>query len=119
LLILDEPCAGLDPAAREHFLGFLQRLGRRRNSPTLVLVTHHVEEIMPVFSHALLLRKGEVLAIGEKDNVLTSRLLSQAFETRMQLRNKAGRYQLRLLRNTRGIFRRTAEQFAALRRTHP
>src|SRR6267142_1656621 len=96
LLILDEPCAGLDPAAREHFLGFLQRLGRRRNSPTLVLVTHHVEEIMPVFSHALRLRKGEVLAIGEKDNVLTSRLLSQAFETRMQLRTKAGRYQLRL-----------------------
>src|SRR5882762_5050585 len=119
LLILDEPCAGLDPAAREHFLGFLQRLGRRRNSPTLVLVTHHVEEIMPVFSHALLLRKGEVLTIGEKDNVLTSRLLSQAFETRMQLRNKAGRYQLRLLRNTRGIFRSTAEQFAAWRRTHP
>jgi len=55
LLILDEPCAGLDPAAREHFLQFLQRLGRGNNSPTLVLVTHHVEEIMPVFSHVLTL----------------------------------------------------------------
>jgi len=97
LLILDEPCAGLDPAAREHFLGFLQRLGRRRNSPTLVFVTHHVEEIMPVFSHALLLRNGEVLAKGEKGKVLTSSLLSQAFETRMHLRMKTGRYQLTML----------------------
>lgn len=52
LLILDEPCAGLDPTAREQFLHFLQRLGSRKQSPTLVLVTHHVEEIMPVFSHA-------------------------------------------------------------------
>ncbi|HEV2320329.1 MAG TPA: ATP-binding cassette domain-containing protein, partial [Verrucomicrobiae bacterium] len=42
LLILDEPCAGLDPAAREHFLQFLQRLGTKRNAPALVLVTHHV-----------------------------------------------------------------------------
>src|SRR3989440_12073369 len=58
VLILDEPCAGLDPVAREHFLRFLDRLGRRKNAPTLVLVTHHVEEIMPVFSHALLLKTG-------------------------------------------------------------
>src|ERR1700677_4603540 len=54
MLILDEPCAGLDPAAREHFLQFIQRLGARKKSPTLVLVTHHVEEIMPVFSHLLI-----------------------------------------------------------------
>jgi iron complex transport system ATP-binding protein len=66
LLILDEPCAGLDPAAREHFLQFLQRLGRSKNAPTLVLVTHHVEEIMPVFSHVLILKGGEVLATGRK-----------------------------------------------------
>src|SRR5205814_8299912 len=56
LLILDEPCAGLDPVAREHFLAFLQRLGERRGAPALIFVTHHVEEIMPVFTHALLLR---------------------------------------------------------------
>src|SRR5438874_9307146 len=59
LLILDEPCAGLDPVAREHFLQFLGRLAQTRNAPTLVLVTHHVEEIIPPFSHVLLLRKGE------------------------------------------------------------
>src|SRR6266567_2430676 len=64
LLILDEPCAGLDPVAREHFLQFLGRLAHTRSAPTLVLVTHHVEEIIPVFSHVLVLRGGEVLAAG-------------------------------------------------------
>ena len=58
LMILDEPCAGLDPAAREHFLQFLDRFGRRRGAPALILVTHHVEEIMPVFSHVLMLKAG-------------------------------------------------------------
>jgi len=101
LLILDEPCAGLDPAAREHFLQFLNRLGRRHDSPTLVLVTHHVEEIMPIFSHALVLREGEVLAAGKKQTVLTSKVLSQAFDARMRLRKKEGRYGLMLLPDTR------------------
>ena len=76
VLILDEPCAGLDPAAREHFLQFLQRLGARKNSPTLVLVTHHVEEIMPVFSRVLVLKNGRVLAAGKKPAVLNSKNLS-------------------------------------------
>ncbi len=94
LLILDEPCAGLDPAAREHFLQFLQRLGRRPDSPTLVLVTHHVEEIMPVFSHALILKSGRVLAAGKKTSVLTARHLSRAFTAPIQLRKKSRRYTL-------------------------
>ena len=66
VLILDEPCAGLDPAAREHFLQFLQRLGKKKNAPTLVLVTHHVEEIMPVFSHVLVLKEGKIWPREEK-----------------------------------------------------
>ena len=95
VLILDEPCAGLDPAAREHFLQFLQRLGGRKNSPTLVLVTHHVAEIMPVFSHVLLLKKGRVLAAGEKADVLTSKNLSQTFTARMRLLPAGRRYGLK------------------------
>ena len=95
LLILDEPCAGLDPAAREHFLQFLQRLGGEKNSPTLVLVTHHVEEIMPVFSHVLILKAGAVLASGRKGKVMSGPLLSRAFEVGMRLRKKSGRYSLR------------------------
>jgi len=94
VLILDEPCAGLDPAAREHFLQFLQRLGRDRNAPTLVLVTHHVEEIMPVFSHVLILKNGRVLAAGEKLKMLKTRILSRAFNARTRLRIRTGRYQM-------------------------
>jgi iron complex transport system ATP-binding protein len=94
LLILDEPCAGLDPAAREHFLQFLDRLGRQPQAPTLVLVTHHVEEIMPVFSHALILKSGRVLACGKKSSVLTARHLSVAFGTRVKMARKAGRYSM-------------------------
>ncbi len=94
LLILDEPCAGLDPVARESFLHFLQRLGRQRRAPTLVLVTHHVEEIMPVFSHVLLLRDGRALAAGTKRTVFNSRLLSQAFKAAVRLETRAGRFTL-------------------------
>src|SRR5207253_3910385 len=79
ILILDEPCAGLDPVAREHFLQFLQRLGSQKNSPTLVLVTHHVEEIMPVFTHALLLKEGEQFAQGTGDKMLSARNFSAIF----------------------------------------
>jgi iron complex transport system ATP-binding protein len=94
VLILDEPCAGLDPAAREHFLQFLQRLGRRRRPPALVLVTHHVEEIMPVFSHALILKSGQVLARGRMRQTLASETLSRAFGEPARLRRERGRYQL-------------------------
>ncbi len=103
ILILDEPCAGLDPAAREHFLQFIQRLGRRKNSATLVLVTHHVEEIMPVFSHLLVLKGGRVLAAGEKPAVLNSKNLSAAFGTRMQLRQTGNRYALTVAAKSRGL----------------
>jgi iron complex transport system ATP-binding protein len=103
LLILDEPCAGLDPAAREQFLQFLQRLGRNKHAPTLVLVTHHVEEIMPVFSHVLLLRQGKLLAAGKKSQVLTSPLLSQTFNTPTRLTRQAGRFHLKILRPRRRV----------------
>jgi len=94
LLILDEPCAGLDPVSREHFLRFIQRLGARRNSPALILVTHHVEEIIPVFTHVLLLKSGRVIAAGSRDAILTSRLLSQTFTAKATLRRRSGRYSL-------------------------
>jgi iron complex transport system ATP-binding protein len=97
VLILDEPCAGLDPAAREHFLQFLERLGHQKRSPTLVLVTHHVEEIMPIFSHVLVLSAGAVLAAGVKEKVLTGSILSKAFKASMKLGKAKGRYSLRLL----------------------
>jgi iron complex transport system ATP-binding protein len=97
VLILDEPCAGLDPAAREHFLQFLQRLGTSRNAPALVLVTHHVQEIMPVFSRALVLKGGKVLASGEKLKTLTVKTLSDAFGAKLKVRFQAGRFAMNVL----------------------
>jgi iron complex transport system ATP-binding protein len=103
VLILDEPCAGLDPGAREHFLQFLQRLGKKKNSPTLVLVTHHVEEIMPVFSHLLVLKNGKVLAIGKKSAGLNAKLLSTAFAARLRLNKIKNRYSLNVSPKARGM----------------
>ncbi len=94
LLILDEPCAGLDPGAREHFLSFLQRLGRTRHCPAIVLVTHHVEEVMPVFTHVLLMKKGRKLAEGSVAQMLTSERLSEAFDTPIEVRREDDRYSL-------------------------
>jgi iron complex transport system ATP-binding protein len=102
LLILDEPCAGLDPVAREHFLQFIQRLAGARGAPTMILVTHHVEEIVPIFSHVLLLKAGRVLASGPRAQVLTSRTLSTAFAAPVRLSRARGRYSL-AVRAHRGI----------------
>ena len=102
LMILDEPCAGLDPVAREHFLQFIQRIARVRGAPTMVLVTHHVEEIVPIFSHVLVLKSGRVLAAGARARVLTSSTLSKAFEAPVRLSRVRGRYSLQV-RAHRGI----------------
>jgi iron complex transport system ATP-binding protein len=94
LLILDEPCAGLDPLAREHFLAFLQRLGAKRRAPALLFVTHHVEEIIPLFTHTLLLRAGRLRAAGPNARVLTTAQLTATFDTPLRLTHRRQRYQL-------------------------
>lgn len=91
LLILDEPCAGLDPIARKEFLGFVEILAKRRGGPALVLVTHHIEEITPSFTHALLLRDGTSLASGPREKILTSAQLSDAFSSPVKVRKNADR----------------------------
>lgn len=98
LLILDEPCAGLDPVAREHFLQFIERLARRRGPHTaaLVLVTHHVEEIMPAFTHALLLRGGRVVTAAPRARALTSAQLAETFGAPLRLARRGSRYELRV-----------------------
>lgn len=92
LLILDEPCAGLDLVAREHFLAFLEKLAKKKDSPTLILVTHHVEEILPSFGHILLLKKGRTLACGKKGEILNSKLLSEAFGEKIRVESQSKRY---------------------------
>jgi iron complex transport system ATP-binding protein len=96
LLVLDEPCAGLDPVAREHFLGFIERLLAAKDAPAVVLVTHHVEEIAPGFSHVLILRSGRVLASGKREEIMNSAILSRAFEAPVTLSANGARYTLRI-----------------------
>lgn len=95
ILILDEPCSGLDPVAREHFLADLRRLAARKEAPGIVLVTHHIEEILPEFTHLLALKTGRVFYDGELAPGLTSRTLSAIFHAPLTVRRQAGRYRLK------------------------
>ena len=94
VLILDEPCAGLDPVAREKFLSFLDRLTRAEITPNLVFVTHHVEEILPCFDKALVIRNGATLAKGTIGEVISSGVLSDAFGAEIKVRKSYRRYSL-------------------------
>lgn len=92
VLILDEPCAGLDPVARSEFLSFVERLARTPRAPALVLVTHHIEEIRPVFTHAIALKRGRLVHSGRIRDIITSRVLTDVFEAPMKVRRSGGRY---------------------------
>jgi iron complex transport system ATP-binding protein len=92
LLILDEPCAGLDLVAREKLLQALEALSRTSDAPTMIFVTHHLEEIMPSWDHVFLMKQGECLARGRKQEILSSELLSEAFAVPIQVANDGGRY---------------------------
>jgi iron complex transport system ATP-binding protein len=92
LLLLDEPAAGLDLGGREELVGALAELASDPRSPVLVLVTHHVEEIPPGFTHLLLLRDGQVHAAGPLDDVLTDEQLSGAFGLPLTVERHQGRW---------------------------
>jgi iron complex transport system ATP-binding protein len=95
LLLLDEPAAGLDLGGREDLVSTLSVLAMDDLSPTTVLVSHHVEEIPPGFTHALLLRKGKVVAAGPMEHVLTEEVISATFGMPLQLRHEDGRWAAR------------------------
>ncbi|NLK40955.1 MAG: ABC transporter ATP-binding protein [Planctomycetes bacterium] len=79
LLILDEPCIGLDPASRERFLRDLDEFAARDDAPTMVLVTHHIEEIRPWVDSVLMLKNGQVLAAGQPAELIRSETMGQLF----------------------------------------
>jgi iron complex transport system ATP-binding protein len=95
LLLLDEPAAGLDLGAREDLVRRLSDLALDPDAPALVLVTHHVEEIPPGFTHGLLLRDGEVVAAGLLEETLTSDNLSKTFDIPLKLTHAEGRWTAR------------------------
>lgn len=96
LLILDEPCVGLDPAARESFLEDLVAFNAAEDPPALVLVTHHPEEIPAFVTHALVLREGRTLASGPVAEVLTDGVMTEAFGRACRIEVAGGRYWLRV-----------------------
>jgi iron complex transport system ATP-binding protein len=96
LLILDEPCTGLDIFAREQVLQMIDQIATRPDAPTLIYVTHHIEEILPCFTHALLLKQGQVAQKGQTKEVLTEEILSDFFQTSLSVEQKNGRSWLML-----------------------
>ena len=95
LMLLDEPAAGLDLGGREDLVRRLAALAADGDSPALVLVTHHVEEVPAGFTHALLLRAGRVVASGPVDEVLTAEPLSAAFGLPLEVGRAGGRWTAR------------------------
>ncbi|MGB5811395.1 MAG: ABC transporter ATP-binding protein [Polyangiales bacterium] len=94
LLILDEPCAGLDPGARERLVEDVDRLCAAADGPTLLLVSHHVEEIPPSATHALLLKDGKTLASGPLEETLTSEHMSALYDYPCEVEARERRYRL-------------------------
>ncbi|WP_063565904.1 ABC transporter ATP-binding protein [Paenibacillus sp. O199] len=81
VLILDEPCNGLDLFSRERLLESISELTQKPDTPSLIYVTHHTEEILPVFSHSLLLRRGEIVNSGLTSELMNKDVLSNFFES--------------------------------------
>jgi iron complex transport system ATP-binding protein len=92
LLLLDEPAAGLDLGGREDLVHRLSELARDEDAPAIVLVTHHLEEVPPGFTHAMLMRDGRVVTQGPLEEVLTAGNLSETFGLPLDVSVTAGRY---------------------------
>ena len=95
LLILDEPCVGLDPAAKVRFLDDLSHLADSPDAPTMVLVTHHIEEIDTWINQVMVLKNGQILSSGLKNEVLTTDILSQALDMDMLVQKDGPIYYIR------------------------
>jgi iron complex transport system ATP-binding protein len=96
LVLLDEPTAGLDIGGREQLLGDLAQLASARDAAPVVLVTHHLEEIPPGFTHALVLRNGETIASGAITDTLTDATLTECFGVPLRVEHTAARFTARL-----------------------
>ena len=96
LLILDEPCIGLDPAARKCFLNDLKDIVKSDGCPTLLYVTHHIEEIGPWIKKVLLLKEGAVSAAGFKEEVLDGNNIGHAFDCQCTVAKTESGYRLQI-----------------------
>ncbi|EFB0933652.1 ABC transporter ATP-binding protein [Listeria monocytogenes] len=85
LLILDEPCNGLDLFAKERLLERIKKIAELPESPTMLFVTHHTEEILPCFDNTILLRDGEITHHGKTENLLTEEVLQDFYQKPVEL----------------------------------
>jgi len=92
MIILDEPTYGLDIAGREHVLATVQRVLAMDEPPTVLMITHHVEELLPDTAKLVLMKQGRVLAEGVPDEIVTPERLSQAFGCKVYVRRVHGRW---------------------------
>ena len=91
ILILDEPCTGLDLLAREQVLAMISDIASKPNAPTLIYVTHHIEEIVPCFTHTLLLKEGTIFETGATEQVLDAEALSRFFGVPVEVHERENR----------------------------
>jgi iron complex transport system ATP-binding protein len=95
MLLLDEPVASLDMAAREHTISVLGNYASAPTAPAIVMVTHHIEEIPKGFTHALILSKGQVYAAGEIGSTLTTEKISGAFGFGLEVSRDGDRFRVK------------------------
>jgi iron complex transport system ATP-binding protein len=95
MLLLDEPVASLDLAAREQTIKIIGAYAAAPEAPAIVMVTHHLEEIPPGFTHALIMNRGRIFAAGPIDSTITSDKISEAFGMSLTVDSVANRYRVR------------------------
>ncbi|WP_035427271.1 MULTISPECIES: ABC transporter ATP-binding protein [Sediminibacillus] len=96
ILILDEPCNGLDIYAKEQLLTTVQKMAVQKGGPTLLYVTHQLEEVIPAVTHGLLINQGRVVAAGEKAKTLTDSRLMETFQVPLEVEWRESRPWLKI-----------------------
>lgn len=96
LLILDEPCNGLDLFAREQILSLIAKLANSSQTPSMIFVTHHVDELLPCFDHTLLLKAGTVFQSGTAGEVMTPEIMTAFYDHRVSVQRRGGRLSVEL-----------------------
>lgn len=97
LLILDEPTAGMDVSGREHVLATVEQILAQPEAPTVLMITHHVEELSPRTRQVIMLREGRIAAAGGPEEVITPESLSALFGCKVFVQRRHGRYWLEVL----------------------
>lgn len=97
LLILDEPTAGLDLSGREHVLATIESIVTAPHAPTVLMITHHVEDLSPRTSQILLMKEGRITAAGAPQDVITPESLTDTFDCKVFVSRRHGRFWLEVL----------------------